>query len=126
MGTMVKRQFTEGVGVKPTSEKPTMNTKGSNIMLRAIGDRVIVEPIESETKTPGGLIIPDAAKEKPSTGRVVVAGSGERTKDGVLIPLEVKIGDIVLYQKFTGTDVTIDGKKYIVFHEKELLAIMEA
>ena len=79
---------------------------------RPLHDRVLIEVLDSEEKTAGGIIIPDTAKEKPQEGKVVAMGSGSRTEDGKIIPMDVKIGDIVLFGKWSGTEVKIDGKEY--------------
>ena len=79
---------------------------------RPLHDRVLIEVLDSEEKTSGGIIIPDTAKEKPQEGKVVAIGSGARTEDGKIIPMDVKIGDLVLFGKWSGTEVKIDGKQY--------------
>ncbi|MBX7152766.1 co-chaperone GroES [bacterium] len=86
--------------------------------LKPLGDRVIVEPMEAEEKTASGLIIPDSAKEKPQVGKVVAAGPGKKDE-----PLTVKAGDMVLYGKYSGTEVSYDNKKYLIMHEADILAI---
>jgi chaperonin GroES len=95
--------------------------------MRPLHDRVVVKRIEeSEEKTAGGLIIPDSAKEKPQQGEVVSAGKGkERDKDGKLIPLDVKPGDRILFGKYSGSDVKIDGQEYLIMREDEILVVLE-
>lgn len=91
---------------------------------RPLHDRVLVKRVESETKTAGGIIIPDAAQEKPSEGKVVAVGSGIRNEDGKVTPLDVKKGDKVLFGKWGGTEVTIDGEDLLIMKESDLLGIL--
>ncbi len=93
--------------------------------LKPLNDRVLVKRLESEEKTAGGLYIPDSAKEKPSRGEVVAAGDGKRADDGKLIPMAVKAGDIVLFNKYAGTEVKLDGVEHLVMREDDILAIIE-
>jgi chaperonin GroES len=89
-------------------------------------DKVLVERLESEEKTAGGIIIPDTAKEKPIEGKVVAVGSGSRSeKTGEIIKLEVKVGDKVLFGKWSGTEIKIDGKDYLVMKESDIMGIFE-
>ena len=90
---------------------------------RPLHDRVLIEDLDSEEKTSGGIIIPDTAKEKPQEGKVVALGSGTRTEDGKIIPMDVKIGDIVLFGKWSGTEVKIDGKEYSIMKESDIMGI---
>ncbi len=92
--------------------------------IKPLSDRVVVEPLEAEEKTSGGIYLPDTAKEKPQIGKVVAVGPGKTADTGELIKLEVKVGDKVLYGKYSGTDVTIDGKNYLIVRESDILAIM--
>jgi chaperonin GroES len=87
-------------------------------------DRVLVQRQESSEKTSGGIIIPDTAKEKPAEGEIVAVGNGARKEDGTLIPLNVKVGDKVLFAKWGGTEVTIDGKDYLIMKESDILGIL--
>ena len=89
-------------------------------------DRVLVEPIEGDTKSAGGIIIPDTAKEKPSEGEIVAVGSGIRGDDGTITPLDVKAGDTILFGKFGGTDALVDGEDLIILRESDVLGIIEA
>lgn len=91
---------------------------------RPLHDRVVVRRVESEEKTAGGIIIPDTAKEKPMEGEIIAAGSGIRNEDGSITPLDVKKGDKVLFGKWSGTEVTIDGKELIIMKESDLLGII--
>jgi len=93
--------------------------------IRPLQDRVIVRRIESEQKTAGGIIIPDTAKEKPSEGEIVAVGSGIRGEDGTITPLDVKAGDTVLFGKYGGTDVAVDGEDLIILRESDVLGIIE-
>lgn len=93
--------------------------------LKPLNDRVLVKRLESEERTAGGLYIPDTAKEKPSRGEVISAGPGKRTEDGKLIPMTVKAGDLVLFNKYAGTEVKLDGVEHLVMREDDILAIIE-
>jgi chaperonin GroES len=88
-------------------------------------DRVLVERIESDEKTKGGLIIPDSAKEKPAEGRIVAVGAGAKDEDGERIAMDVKAGDHILFGKWSGTEVTIDGKELLIMKESDILGIIE-
>jgi chaperonin GroES len=93
--------------------------------IRPLYDRLIVERVEEETKTAGGLFIPDSAKEKPQKGIIIAAGKGKKTEDGKLLPLDVKVGDQVLFGKYSGTEIKLDGKEYLMMREDEILAVLE-
>jgi chaperonin GroES len=93
--------------------------------IRPLHDRILIKRLEEETKTSGGLIIPDTAKEKPIQAKVVAVGSGKRDKDGKVHPLEVKAGDKVLFAKYSGTEVKIDGEEHLILREDDLLAILD-
>ena len=88
-------------------------------------DRVLVRRVEEENKTAGGIIIPDSAKEKPTKGQIVAAGKGARDETGKPIPLDVKEGDIVLFAKWGGTEVTVDGEELLIMKESDILGIIE-
>lgn len=92
--------------------------------VKPLADRVIVEPLEAAEKTAGGLYIPDNAKEKPQKGRIVAAGPGKLSDNGSLMKMEVKAGDTVLYGKYSGTEVSIDGKEYLIMRESDILAVI--
>lgn len=92
---------------------------------RPLHDRVMVKRIESESKTPSGIIIPDTAKEKPMEGEVVAVGSGARNEQGNVIALDVKSGDRVLFGKWSGTEIKIDGQDYLVMKESDIMGIIE-
>jgi len=93
--------------------------------IRPLHDRILIKRLEEETKTAGGLIIPDTAKEKPIQAKVVAVGTGKRDKDGKIHPLEVKAGDRVLFAKYSGTEVKIDGEEHLILREDDLLAILD-
>ena len=92
---------------------------------RPLHDRVLVKRVEQDEKTAGGIIIPDTAQEKPMEGKIVAAGSGVRSEDGKLTPLDVKKGNRVLFGKYSGTEVTIDGDDLIIMKESDLFGIIE-
>ena len=91
---------------------------------RPLHDRVLVERVEQENKSAGGIIIPDTAQEKPMEGKVIAAGSGTKDEDGKVTPLDVKAGDRILFGKWSGTEVTIDGKELIIMKESDILGII--
>ena len=92
---------------------------------RPLHDRVLVRRVEAEEKTAGGIIIPDTAKEKPQEGEVIAAGPGGRNEQGQLVPLDVKVGDRVLFGKWSGTEVKIDAKELLIMKESDLLGVVE-
>jgi chaperonin GroES len=91
---------------------------------RPLHDRVLVLRIEEDEKTPGGIIIPDTAKEKPSEGKIVEVGSGTKAEDGTVTPLDVKKGDKILFGKWSGTEVTVDGDELLIMKESDILGII--
>jgi chaperonin GroES len=93
--------------------------------LKPLGNRVVVEPLEEEEITAGGIVLPETAKEKPQKGNIVAVGPGERDDDGKRIEMDVKEGDQVLFAKYAGTEIKIDGKKLLILRESDLLAIIE-
>ena len=93
---------------------------------RPLHDRVLVRRIDADEKTAGGIIIPDTAKEKPQRGEVIAVGAGIRTEDGKLTPLDVKVGDEVLFGKWSGTEVKIDGEDLLIMKESDILGVVEA
>ena len=86
-------------------------------------DRLLIEVLDSSEKTPGGIIIPDTAQEKPQEGKVIAVGSGARTEDGKVIPMDVKVGDKVLFGKWSGTEIKISGKEYSIMKESDIMGI---
>jgi len=93
--------------------------------LRPLQDRIIVKRLEEETKTAGGIFIPETAKEKPQKGEVIAVGNGKKTEDGKVVPIDVKAGDKVLFGKYAGTEIKIDGQEYLIMREDDILGIME-
>jgi len=94
------------------------------LSLKPLGNRVVVEPLEQEEITAGGIVLPETAKEKPQQGMVLSVGPGDRDEDGKRIPMDVKVGDKVLFAKYSGTEMKLDGKKLLVLRESDLLAIV--
>lgn len=94
------------------------------ISLKPLGNRVVVEPLEQEEVTAGGIYVPETAKEKPQQGTVLSVGPGDRDEDGDYIKMDVKVGDKVLFAKYSGTEMKLDGKKLLVLRESDLLAIV--
>ncbi len=88
-------------------------------------DYILIEPIEKEEKTPAGIVIPDTAKEKPQEGKVVAVGPGRKTKDGEQIEMDVKEGDTVIYKKWGGNDVKVNGKEMLIVREEDILAVVK-
>ena len=97
----------------------------SNLKLRPLGDRVWVEPIEREETTASGIVLPETAKEKPMEGRVLAVGPGARNDSGERIPLDVKVGDRVLFAKYAGTEIKQNGTRHLIMRESDLLAIVD-
>ncbi len=96
------------------------------MQLRPLYDRLVVKRIEeAEEKTPGGIVIPDSAKEKPQQGEVIAVGKGKLLDDGKLVPLEVKKGDRILFGKYSGNEIKMNGEEYLILREDEVLAILE-
>ena len=93
--------------------------------VKPLGDRVLLQPIEADEVKKGGIIIPDTAKEKPQEGKIVAVGAGKRDESGKLVPMEVKKGDRVLYGKYSGTEIKVDDKNYLIMREDDILGILE-
>ncbi|MCX7799371.1 MAG: co-chaperone GroES [Fimbriimonadales bacterium] len=93
--------------------------------LQPLHDRIVVEAAPKEDKTPGGIILPDTAQEKPQRGKVLAVGPGKRLDSGQIAPVDVKVGDHVLYGKYAGTEVTVDGKDYIILRADDVLAVVD-
>src|SRR5580700_11191773 len=100
-------------------------TEISNMAFRPLGDRVLVRRVEEEAKTKGGIIIPDSAKEKPQEGEVLAIGPGGRDEQGKLHPLDVKVGDRILFGKWSGTEVKLDGEDLLIMKESDILGVLE-
>jgi len=92
--------------------------------IKPLSDRVVVKPSEPEEKTSGGIILPDTAKERPQQGKVIAVGPGKITENGTKIPMEIKVGDTVLYGKYSGTEILIDGEEHLIMRESDILAII--
>jgi len=95
------------------------------VKIRPLQDRVILKRIEEEEKSKGGIIIPDTAKEKPQEGKVVAVGKGKIADDGKIIPLDVKVNDLVLFGKYSGSEINIDGTEHLIMREEDILGIIE-
>lgn len=93
--------------------------------LRPLQDRILVQRVEEEEKTKGGIIIPDTAKEKPAEGKVIAVGNGKVGDDGKRTPVEIKVGDRVLFGKYSGTEVKIEGEEYLIMREDDVLGVIE-
>lgn len=93
--------------------------------IRPLGDRLVVERIEQENKTAGGIIIPDTAKEKPKQGKVLAVGPGAKDENGKRVPVDVSVGDIVLFTQWAGNELKIDGKEYLVMKESDVIGVLE-
>src|ERR1700716_337866 len=100
-------------------------TSMSKTKFRPLHDRVVVKRLDAEEKTAGGIIIPDTAKEKPMEGEVIAAGPGARNEAGALVPLDVKAGDRILFGKWSGTEVKLDGVEYLIMKESDIMGIVE-
>lgn len=96
------------------------------LKLKPLGNRLVVEPIEQEDITASGIVLPETAKEKPQRAKVLSAGPGDRDESGKRIPMDVKIGDTVLFAKYSGTEIKIESKKLLILKESDILAIVEA
>jgi chaperonin GroES len=95
------------------------------VKIRPLQDRVIVKRIEEEEKTKGGIIIPDTAKEKPQEGKVVAVGKGKANEDGKVIPLDVKVNDRILFGKYSGSEINMDGEEHLIMREEDILGVIE-
>jgi chaperonin GroES len=101
-----------------------MGGGGVGVNLKPLADRVIVRVIEAEEKTKGGIVLPDTAKERPQEGEVLAVGSGRRLDDGTVVKPQVKVGDKVLFSKYGGTEVKLDGTEYLIMREEDILGIL--
>src|SRR5262249_14760351 len=113
--------MSRSMGSQPLEEEEKTSMK-----FRPLHDRVVVRRVESDEKTAGGIIIPDTAKEKPQEGEVIAVGAGARDEAGKLVPLDVKAGDRILFGKWSGTEVKIDGQDYLIMKESDVMGIVEA
>ncbi|MEL7636695.1 MAG: co-chaperone GroES [Anaerolineaceae bacterium] len=94
------------------------------ISMKPLGSRVVIEPMEQEEMTAGGIVLPETAKEKPQKGTVLATGPGDRDEDGDRIKMDVQVGDLVLFAKYSGTEIKYDGKKLLIMRESDILAIL--
>jgi chaperonin GroES len=94
-------------------------------MLKPLGDRILVEPLEAEDVSPGGIVLPDTAKEKPQKGKVLAVGPGRVQENGRVVPPEVKVGNKVIFSKYGGAEVKIDAKEYTILRENDILAVID-
>ncbi len=92
--------------------------------IKPLGDRVVIKPLAQEEKTKSGIVLPDTAKEKPQQGEVLAVGSGKTLENGQKVPLEVKVGDKVIFSKYAGTEIKIDGQEVMILNERDILAII--
>jgi len=92
---------------------------------RPLYDRILVERVESEEVTKGGIILPDTAKEKPQQGKIIAVGNGKKTEDGKVVPLEIKVGDVILFGKYSGSEIKIEGNEYLIMKEDDVLGVVE-
>ena len=95
------------------------------LKIRPLHDRVIIQRLEAETKSAGGIVIPDSATEKPIRGKVVAVGNGKILENGTVRPLDVKVGDHILFGKYSGTEVKVEGQEYLVMREEDVMAVLE-
>ena len=102
-----------------------MAATATKVSLRPLHDRILVERIEEEEQKVGGIIIPDSAKEKPQQGKVIAAGNGKAKDDGKRVPLDVKAGDVILFGKYSGQEIKLDGEEYLIMREDEVLAVID-
>lgn len=93
--------------------------------VQPLGERILVEVLEAKEKTKGGIVLPDTAKEKPQEAKVIAVGKGKVSEEGKLIPLEVKVGDTILFGKYSGAEITVDDKEYLILKEEDVLAIVK-
>ncbi len=93
--------------------------------LRPLQDRILVKRVEEETKTAGGIFIPETAKEKPQRGEIIAVGNGKKTEDGKVIPIDLKVGEKVLFGKYAGTEIKIEGEEFLIMREDDILGVME-
>jgi len=95
------------------------------LMLKPLGDRVVIKPSEGEETTPGGIVLPDSARKRPTEGEVIAVGTGRVVKSGERIPLSIQVGDIVIYSKYAGTEVTVDEEELVIVDEDSILAVRD-
>ncbi len=101
-----------------------MAATATKIDIKPLGDRVVVEAVEQAPKSAGGVILPDTAKEKPQEGVILAVGPGRKTDKGEVVPIELKVGDKVIYSKYSGSEIKLDGNEYLIISEKDVLAVI--
>jgi chaperonin GroES len=106
-------------------ELPTVVWRSFFVNLKPLGDRVVVEHVEQAEKSAGGVFLPDTAKEKPQEGRVLAVGTGRVLDNGTTLPVSVKVGDRILYSKYSGSEIKLEGTEYLIISEKDVLAIVD-
>ena len=99
--------------------------KPLSVKVKPLGDRVLIKALEREEKTKSGIVLPDTAKEKPQEGRILAVGSGKLLENGTKVPLEVKVGQKVIFSKYAGTEVKVDGEEMMILNERDVLAVVE-
>lgn len=99
--------------------------KSNDSKIKPLLDYLLIEPLEGETKLPSGIVIPDSAKEKPQEGKVIATGPGKRDEKGNIVPMDVKVGDTVMFKKWGGTDIKVEGKDMLLVKQEDILAIVE-
>ncbi len=112
------------MGSRTTMDAKTNGLNATAATLRPLADRVVAKPLAREEMTKSGIMLPDTAKEKPMRGTVIAAGEGRRTDDGVRIPLEVHVGDQILFTKYGGAEFTLDDEEFLILAEKDILAVV--
>jgi len=120
-----ERTQPEGCGYHHSYGGNILERRKSSMKVRPLGDRVLVKPLEVEEKKKGGIIIPDTAKEKPQEGKVIAVGKGKITEQGKTLPLDVKVGDRILFGKYSGNEIKIDDEDYLIVREEDILGIIE-
>jgi chaperonin GroES len=116
--------FPVNFGGKSTSEQASKGTVMAKTKFRPLHDRVVVKRLDAEQKTKGGIIIPDTAKEKPSQGEITAVGPGGRDESGKLIPIDLKVGDRILFGKWSGTEVKLDGEELLIMKESDIMGVL--
>ena len=94
------------------------------MIFKPLGDRILVKPLEAKEQTKGGIVLPETAKEKPQEAEIIAVGQGKKTEDGKVIPVSLKVSDKVLYGKYSGTEITIDGDEYLIIREEDVFGII--
>jgi len=122
---MTQAEASSQLPAAPVMERRHAKKEGEAMKLRPLHDRVIVKRIEEEEKTSGGIIIPDTAKEKPQEGKVIAVGKGKILDNGKVSPMAVKEGDRILFGKYAGTDIKVDGEEHLIMREDDILAVVQ-